>query len=141
MSSLLFLGGIVASVAAVVWHEHSNRRYARNLLAARQALDLETFGRRYFGESEERLRLASRVREVLARHLPFSLEGLRPEDAFNDDLRMDQLDSMSNAEFVIDLENTLAVRIPDPDMRGIRTFRQLVDYLESRVARNNNRAG
>lgn len=85
--------------------------------------------------------LAGTVREVLARHVPFSIEGLSPDDAFNEDLRMDHLDSMSNAEFAIDLEKTLGIKINDSEVVNIRTFRQLLDYLEPRVMRTNERAG
>ncbi len=54
---------------------------------------------------------------------------------------MDHLDSMSNAEFVIDLEKTLGVTIVDSEVVGVSTFRQLLDYLEPRVAQSNKRAG
>lgn len=46
---------------------------------------------------------------------------------------MDELDSMSTVEFLVALERHFAIEIPDKDAETILTFRQLVDYLESRV--------
>ncbi len=46
---------------------------------------------------------------------------------------MDELDSMSTVEFGLDLEERSAIKIPDKDPDGL-TFRQLLEYLEQRVA-------
>ena len=126
-------GGVVLIGVGVFLHEWSNRRRARRLLATRPALDLAAFGRAYFGESARRALLASQVRKVLAEHVPYSLDGLGPDDAFVRDLRMDELDSMSLVELVVDLEKRFGIMIPDEDAQSILNFRQLVDYLEKRV--------
>jgi acyl carrier protein len=126
-------GGVVVIGGGVFLHEWSNRRRAKRLLATRPALDLAAFGRAYFGESARRALLAAQVRKVLAGHVPYGLEGLGPDDTFVRDLRMDELDSMSLVELVVDLEKRFAITIPDEDAQGIVSFRQLVDYLEKRV--------
>ena len=137
----ILVAGLVLSALGVSLVDWSNRRKAQRLLAGRAALDEAAFGEVHFGESQERAALAGKVRRVLARHVPFGLEGLAPDDSLNEDLRIDHLDSMSNAEFVIDLEKTLGVTIVDSEVVGVSTFRQLLDYLEPRVAQSNKRAG
>ena len=142
----LVKAGLLGAIAvllgsAVLLHDRSNRRKAERLLKKRPPLDPEAFGRQHFGESERRAALATKLREALARHVPFSLDGLAPDDAFNEGLRMDQIDSMSNAEFIIDVEKTLGIKVADSDVAHISTFRQLLDYVETRVALKNERAG
>jgi len=129
----VFVGIVALSGVVVFIHERSNRRRATALLGGRPQLDPMTFGQRHFGETERRGALAAELRELLANHVPFPLEGLAPDDAFVVDLRMDELDSMSTVEFVIELEKRYKIRIPDQDVQGILTFRQLVDYLEVRI--------
>ena len=133
--NLALLAGIVLVIAgAVLLHEWSNRRRATRLLRTRSPLDPLAFGRMYLGESEGRARLAAEVREVLAEHVPYTLEGLGPDDTFVQDLRMDELDSLSTVELIANLEQRFSIKIPDEDAQHILTFRQLVDYLESRVS-------
>ena len=122
-----------ASAVAVSAHDRANRRRAEALLATRPSLNPGDFGRAYFPESERRASLASEVREVLAKHLPYALDGLAADDAFVEDLRMDELDSMSTVEFILALEDRLKVKIPDAVAGSIRTFRDLVDYLDQQA--------
>lgn len=139
-------GGVVIIGGGVLLHEWNNRRRAKRLLATRPALDPVAFGRVYFAESDRRALLAAQVREVLAEHVPYSLEGLGPDDAFVQDLRMDELDSMSTVELVLSLEKRFGIKIPEDDAQTILSFRDLVDYLEERVpddrlTRGSERAG
>jgi acyl carrier protein len=126
-------GGVIVIGGGVLLHEWSNKRRAKRLLATRRALNSTAFGRTYFGESDRRASVAAEVREVLAEHVPYSLEGLAPDDAFVRDLRMDELDSMSTVELVLGLEQRFGIKIPDAEAQRILTFRELVDYLEQRV--------
>lgn len=130
---VLLGGGVVVIGGGVLLHEWSNRRRAKRLLATRPALDPVAFGRTYFGESARRAWLAAQLREVLAEHVPYSLGGLGPNDAFVQDLRMDELDSMSTVELVVSFEQRFGIEIPDGDAQIILTFRQLMDYLETRL--------
>lgn len=133
LTLVLIGGGVVIIGGGVLLHEWSNRRRARRLLATRPALDPAGFGRAYFGESGRRALLAGEVRKLLAEHVPYSLEGLGPDDTFVGDLRMDELDSMSTVELVVALEQRFGITIPDENAQGILSFRQLVDYLERHV--------
>ena len=138
----LLAGAIAVAICGVIFRDRMNKRKAQRLLGARVPLDAGAFGRVHFGESEYRARLATTVREVLARHVPYPLEGLAPDDAFVGDLRMDQLDSMSTVEFVVDLERTLGMTLPGRDIQALFTFRQLTDYLEKRTQQERSeRAG
>jgi len=130
---LMIAGAAALSGAGVFLHERSNRRRAERLLAPRPQLDPASFGRAYFGESGPRAALAAQLREILARHVPFTLDGLAADDAFVKDLWMDELDSMSAVEFLLDIEEHFGIKVPDEDAEAIRTFRQLLDYLEHRV--------
>ena len=138
-------GGVVVVGGGVLLHEWSNRRRAERLLATRPPLDPGAFGQKHFGQSARRAMLAAQVREVLAGHVPYGLDGLGPDDAFVRDLRMDELDSMSTVELLLGLERRFGIDIPDEDAQKILTFRELVDYLESRVPEGrlfgNERAG
>ena len=129
-------GGVIVIGGGVLLHEWTNRRRAKRLLATRPVLDPTAFGRAYFGQSGRRATLAAQVREILAEHVPYKLDGLGPDDAFVRDLRMDELDSMSTVELVLSLEKRFGIDIPDEDAQGILTFRELVDYLEPRVPDN-----
>jgi len=133
LSAGLLGGALAASAGGVFLHGWINRRRATRQLRARPELDPTGFGRTYFGESERRARLAAQVRRVLAKHVPYGLEGLGPNDAFVQDLRMDELDSVSTVEFVVALEERFGITISDKDARSILTVRQLVDYLDARV--------
>jgi len=125
-------GAVVVSAAGVLLYERHNRRRAERLLQRRPALDPARFGQVYFGEAR-RAQLAAEVREILAEHVPYSLAGLAPDDAFVQDLRMDALDSMSTVEFALGVEEHFGIKIPDADAERILTFRQLLDYLDTHV--------
>ena len=61
------------------------------------------------------------------------LTGILPADRFVDDLRMDDLDSMSLVELTIHLEKEFEVDIPDGRLREIKTFGELVDEIHDRI--------
>ncbi len=124
---------LVAAGASVFVYEWINRRSAQRRLSSRPQVSAADFARNHFGESEERTRLATELYAILSHHLPYPLTGLSPDDTFVDDLRMDALDSLAAVEFVVEVEKRFGVTIPDADAEGMRTLRDLVDYLELRV--------
>ncbi len=131
------LAGLVAVVivagGGVLLHDRLNRRRARRLLASRPQLSRDEFGQAYFGESPGRAALAAELREMLGHHVPFQLDGLAADDALVQDLRMDELDSMSTVEFLLEVEERFGTKVPDSVAETLRTLRDLVDYLEHRV--------
>jgi acyl carrier protein len=119
-SPLVYLGIYVAR----------RRLRAARLLASREPLDERAFARQFFLESTRRYEIARGVREVLGRHYPLPLEGLRPGDEFIKDLRMDDFDSLATVEVVLDLEQQYGVKLPEERLASARTFRELVDIVE-----------
>jgi acyl carrier protein len=77
--------------------------------------------------------VAAEVREILSHHVPYGLEGLHPRDRFIEDMRMDELDSMSTVEVVVELEKHFGIDVPDSDAESIRTVGELVDYIDRRL--------
>ena len=108
--------------------------FVRQRLASRPPLSPGEFGKTDFGATSSKAGLAGEAREILARYIDVPLDGLLPDDAFAKDLRMDDLDSMASVEFVTELERHFGLKIPGKDARAIYTFRELIDYLERRMA-------
>src|SRR5262249_31881225 len=119
----LMVGAVALSGVGVFLHYRVNRRHAERLLATRPKLDTQSFGRAYFNNSDAQAMIAAQLRELLARHVPFPLEGLAPDDAFVKDLRMDQLDSLSLVEFQLELEEHFGVKVDEKEAQRMRTFR------------------
>jgi acyl carrier protein len=72
------------------------------------------------------------VREITAEYFERSIDDIRPEANFIDDLDADSLDSVEVAmrieeEFRI---NRMPLVIPDEDVQKLLTVGQVVDYLE-----------
>jgi acyl carrier protein len=137
MEAIKVLGPIAALAAAgagVFAYEWINRRRARRRLSTRPQLSTAEFAQSHFGASEERRLLAKELYVILSHHLPYPLAGLSPDDTFIDDLRMDALDSLAAVEFVVEVEKRFGITIADADAQGMRTLRDVVDYLQPRVA-------
>jgi acyl carrier protein len=124
---------IIVAGGSVFLHDRLNRRRALKLLASRPQLPPDEFGRSYFGETPHRAALAAELREMLEDHVPFKLDGLAPDDALVQDLRMDALDSMSTVEFLLEVEERYRTKVPESVAESLRTLRDLVDYLEPRI--------
>jgi acyl carrier protein len=126
----LGLGFLVATVLLVGEWRQKKSVVAR--LGTRPQLGSRGFGTTYFGGSPARAQVAAKVREVLARHLPFPVDGVLPGDRPVQDLMMDDLDSMATVEFVLDLEKQFGIEIPDQDAAGLRSLQDIVDYVDHR---------
>jgi len=77
------------------------------------------------------LTVATRVRQVLAESLGWSLERVRPEHRFLVDLGMDSLDVV---ETVMNLEDDLQISIPDDDVARLTTVAEAIAYVERALA-------
>jgi acyl carrier protein len=61
--------------------------------------------------------------------LDLSREEITPESSFVDDFEMDSLDMV---EMLIDLEKETGIKIPNEDVKEIKTVGALVSYLEGK---------
>jgi len=67
-----------------------------------------------------------RIRKIIADNLGVSLEEVRPDAAFVDDLGADSLDIV---ELVMAIEKEFDIEIPDEDAEGISTVQDAIDYI------------
>jgi len=72
------------------------------------------------------LTVATRVRQVLAESLGWSLERVRPEHRFLVDLGMDSLDVV---ELVMAIEEAFDIEVPDEDVESMRTIGDMERYV------------
>ena len=129
---------IIAIVLALIGAQlaaWTTERRSRRHLAGRPTRSADEFGREFFPEHAE---VASRVRDILGEHLPIDLSGLRPEDRPVQDLLMDDMDSMSAEEFVIDVEKEFGIEIPDSDASALRTVNEIVEYIVRQLEKKKN---
>ena len=97
----------------------------------RPLLDDTQFGQHYF--PAEQSEIATRIRRILARHVPIDLSRLHPDDRLVENIRMDALDSMSTVEFVLEVEKEFGISIPDSVAEDMRTSRDIVDYVAAHL--------
>ena len=72
--------------------------------------------------------IESKVKEIICNQLEVSLEQLRPEASFIDDLGADSLDTV---ELVMAFEEEFGIEIPDEDAEKITRVKEAVEYIES----------
>jgi acyl carrier protein len=118
---------VLVALGVAVWlSEHTVRRRVLRRMQPRPTRTPEEFGRELF--APESAPVATKVREILARHLTVDLSRLSPEDTFAD-LEMDELDSLASVGFVLDLEREFGTKIPDREAETMKTFRDIVQYV------------
>ena len=71
-----------------------------------------------------------RIRQLIVDQLGVSLEEIRPEVSFLDDLGADSLDIV---ELVMALEEEFDVEIPDDDAEKIQTIGDAFAYIKEKV--------
>ncbi len=65
----------------------------------------------------------------LMEQLDLSREEITPESSFVDDFEMDSLDMV---EMLIDLEKETGIKIPNEEVKDLKTVGALVSYLEGK---------
>ena len=65
----------------------------------------------------------------LTEQLDLSRDEIKPESRFVEDFSMDSLDMV---EMLIDLEKQTGIKIPNEEIKDIRTVGELVKYLEAK---------
>jgi acyl carrier protein len=97
----------------------------------RPALNENEFGQHYF--LPDRAEIATKLRKILANHVGIDLSRMNPTDRFIEDLRMDDFDSLSTVNFVIEIEKEFGIKIPDAAAEKMLTFQSVVDYVDEAV--------
>jgi acyl carrier protein len=131
LSVLFGLAALVCGVYAVKLTDEAEKQRALAHMAGRPALSETEFGKRYF--PPDRAEIAARLRKIFFRHIIVDLSQLQPNDRFVEDLRMDELDSMSTVGFVIEVEKEFGIKIPDATAEKMTVFQSVVDYVAEAV--------
>lgn len=101
--------------ALYLFIRHKKNKVSQQL-ASRPQLTPQEFGAIYFSENKLKKILAVEVREILSHHIPVSVDGLSPQDKFQEQLMMDTFDSLSSAQFIIELEKKYGISIRDDEV-------------------------
>ena len=72
----------------------------------------------------------SKMKQIIAEKLGVSEDKVTPQASFVDDLGADSLDQV---ELIMALEDEFNIEIPDEDAEKIRTVKDALDYLESKM--------
>lgn len=102
-------------------------------LSSRPQLTSEEFGKAFFGETANRASIAKELREIVAKQFPISIDGLQPDDKFQETLQTDMFDSLSTVGIVMEIEEQFSIKFVDDEIKPDLTFRQLVDLIERQV--------
>ena len=70
--------------------------------------------------------IEERVKEIIADQLGISVDQIKPESKFVDDLGADSLDVV---ELIMAFEEEFGVEIPDEDAEKISTVQDVLDYI------------
>ena len=72
--------------------------------------------------------IEAKVKTIIANQLEVSIDQLKPDAAFVDDLKAD---SLAVVELVLALEEEFGIEIPDEDTEQIKTVKNALDYIKS----------
>lgn len=115
-------------------HDAGLRRLVEKFMGGRLRRSSAEFGREYYPDNAD---IAARVRDILAKHIPLNIDRLEPSDRPVIDLKMDDLDSMSAAEFIIALEKEYGISIANADAERMKTFDDICRYVISKLKEKN----
>jgi len=79
----------------------------------------------------ERAEIEKKVKEIIVQQLNVNEDEVKPEASFIEDLGADSLDTV---ELVMAFEEQFGLEIPDEDAEKIRTVKDAIDYIASKVA-------
>jgi acyl carrier protein len=72
-----------------------------------------------------------KVKEIITQQLEVSLELLKPEASFVDDLKAD---SLAVVELVLALEQEFKLEIPEEDTESIKTVGDAINYIKTHTS-------
>ncbi len=127
------IGVLVAGsiVFLVMLQALSEKRRALRHMRGRPSLTDVEFGRQFF--TSDRQQIASRLRQILSRHIAVDVSQLHPGDKLVQDIRMDSLDSLSIVEFVFDVEREFGISILNTAAEQMYTLQDVVEYVASHL--------
>jgi acyl carrier protein len=73
----------------------------------------------------------NKVREIVCQQLDVEPDEVKTETSFIDDLGAD---SLTVVELVLALEEEFEIDIPDEDTEKLRTFKDAVEYINSKLS-------
>jgi len=130
-SSISFLAALICAFFAVKLSDVAAKQHVLDHMAGRPALNENEFGFQNF--PPDRAEIAAKLRKILAHHIDIDLSRMNPADRFIQDLRMDDLDSMSTVEYIIEIEKEFGIEIPNSAAEKVTTFQNVVDYVAEAV--------
>ena len=74
--------------------------------------------------------IEEKVIDIIAEKLNLSKDQIKPEASFVDDLGADSLDLV---ELVMAMEEAFGMEVPDEDAEKLRTVKDVIDYVKSKV--------
>jgi len=77
------------------------------------------------------MEIENKIREIVCQQLDVDAEQIKMETSFVDDLGAD---SLAVVELVLALEEAFEIDIPDEDTEKLSTFKDVVDYISSKVS-------
>ncbi len=72
----------------------------------------------------------ARIKEIIVEQLGVEADQITPDASFIDDLGADSLDTV---ELVMAFEEEFDIEIPDEDAEKIRTFRDVITYMNANL--------
>ena len=72
----------------------------------------------------------ARIKEIIVEQLGVESDQITPDASFIDDLGADSLDTV---ELVMAFEEEFDIEIPDEDAEKIRTFRNVIEYMNANL--------
>ena len=74
----------------------------------------------------QRAQIDEKVKEIVSEQLDVTIDKIKDESSFQDDLGADSLDIV---ELVMSLEEAFECEIPDDEAEKISTVKQAIDYI------------
>lgn len=83
----------------------------------------------------DRQAIEEKIKEIMAKQFGREPEKISSDQRLIEDLGMD---SFAAVELIFELEDRLAIKIPDSDVINLKTIGDVVDYVCTRLAQREN---
>ncbi|MEQ1558013.1 MAG: acyl carrier protein [Methyloglobulus sp.] len=140
LSIQLAIGIVVSILIVVIVGKYSERKQKQLLDLAfkgRESLTTEQFYQRFFENQGIPFDVVEGVKNIFSEELAIDFSRLHDDDDFSKNIRFIwDLDSMADVEIVLALEKKFSIRIDDDEAANIRTFRDLVHFVNDKTKRS-----